>query len=272
VKDGSLEAALTVKDFHHHISGPEGAPWVIFLHGLFGFGANWRKVTPSFEKNYRVLLIDQRGHGRSVKPASGHYRPEDYASDLLLFYEEYGVKRAHIVGHSMGGRNALCFATTYPERVEKLVIEDIGPDARPEQVKKMRALLESVPVPFKSKLEAKTFLLNQFEDPRLGQYFYSNLAALENGQVTWIFDVEDMIETIKEGRSHDRWNEWFALQRPTLLVRGQDSDELDVETYQKMLHTSRVAQGVVIPHAGHWVHADQPEEFTQAVLKFLRGR
>lgn len=260
-----------ISDFHHNISGKEGAPWVIFLHGLLGYGANWRRITPHFEDKYRVLLFDQRGHGRSMKPGTGHYRPEDYASDVLFLMDHFDISQALLVGHSMGGRNALCFTTAYPERVKKLVIEDIGPEAQPDSLANMRELLESVPVPFKNKFEAKSFLLSEFKEAKLGQYLYSNLIETEDGKITWQFSVADMLETIREGRTSDRWNEWHAVQCPVLIIRGENSDELSREVYERMLHESRVAQGIEIKGTGHWVHFEKPDEFARDVLKFFES-
>src|SRR5690606_32763910 len=108
-----------------------------------------------------ILTYDQRGHGRSFKPESG-YSPEDYANDLEKILNELGWERIHLVGHSMGGRNALSFASRFPQRVISLVIEDISPESNPGDVARYEKLLNRVPTPFQSKKDAKDFLLNDF--------------------------------------------------------------------------------------------------------------
>src|SRR5512135_2152018 len=96
-------------NFSYQVLGNEKGAKVVFLHGLMGSGVNWRKIAQSLEADYQVLIFDQRGHGRSFQPSSG-YAPEDYANDLALILEELRWEKILLVGHSMGGRNALHFA------------------------------------------------------------------------------------------------------------------------------------------------------------------
>lgn len=116
-----------LENFNYSITGQGNeAPKLVFLHGVMGFGLNWRTITKVFDPYFRCLVYDQRGHGRSFHPESG-YAPEDYANDLEQILEELSWNKISLVGHSMGGRNALEFAHRFSARVEKLVIEDIGP-------------------------------------------------------------------------------------------------------------------------------------------------
>src|SRR4051812_15499994 len=111
---------MKLQDFHFlHSSAGSDRPWIVFLHGLLGSAANWRRVTPLFSKNYNVLALDQRGHGKSFKPTKG-FTPKDFARDLKFIFDELKIPKAIVVGHSMGGRNAIAFAALYPELVTKL--------------------------------------------------------------------------------------------------------------------------------------------------------
>ncbi len=80
-----------------------------------------------------------------------------------------------------------------------------------------------------------------------------------------------MIESVKAGRNRDRWDEVESLSMPTLLVRGENSQELSRENYHKMLDLNEVLRGVEIPQAGHWVHSDQPQAFLDAIKSFVGG-
>lgn len=224
----------------------------------------------------RVLVYDQRGHGKSWKPLTG-YAAEDYADDLYLITQELGWERFILVGHSMGGRNALQFASRFPEKVEKLIIEDIGPEGDPTAPDYYRWLLGLVPTPFENKLAAKEFFMNQFkplvrgrtENPEtLGQYLYSNILETPEGKADWRFSKEAMITTVVQGRAKDRWQELRNLPMPTLIIRGEQSKELSQDVYRQMLVSNPRIQGVEISNAGHWVHSDQPEEFLMAIRKF----
>jgi esterase len=117
------------QQLYHRVLGPEfrkGGPIpIVFLHGLMGFAANWGKIWPYFQENHPILVLDQRGHGRSAKPANG-YSPTDYAQDLQALLANLGWEEIHIVGHSMGGRVALRFASLYPEKTKSLTLEDSG--------------------------------------------------------------------------------------------------------------------------------------------------
>jgi pimeloyl-ACP methyl ester carboxylesterase len=254
--------------FHYQIYGNNNHPKLVFLHGLMGFGANWRKIVSSLEDSFHILTFDQRGHGRSMKPPTG-YAPEDYAHDLLEILNVLGWQKINLVGHSMGGRNAISFASQFPHRVISLVIEDIGPTSDPNDVSRYQNLLGKVPTPFSSKKEAKEFLLNDFGDPVMGNYFYSNLVENDEGLVDWRFSKEGILESVRMGRKEDRWKEVQYLAMPTLLIRGENSTELSQETYEKMLQINKKIEGVVIAQSGHWVHFDQPEKFTQKLKEFL---
>lgn len=176
-----------LENFNYLLLGQptEKAP-LVFLHGLMGYALNWKRIADAFKGTRQVLIYDQRGHGKSFQPEEG-YAPEDYANDLMLILEELNWKIIDLIGHSMGGRNALNFASRFGYYVRKLVIEDIGPVVEEGSAERIKRLIELVPVPFVSKLEAKNFFMNQFprlvpdnhQAKTLGQYFYSNLVEKE---------------------------------------------------------------------------------------------
>lgn len=279
VKFCGIKGAMTFTElFHMQITGPEtGRKWV-FLHGLMGFGANWRKVVSALEPTERVLVYDQRGHGRSQKPPSG-YAPEDYSGDLWKITEELGWQQFILVGHSMGGRNALNFAHRFPQKVMKLVVEDIGPEASPNAVDYYKMLLDAVPTPFASRDEARAFFQNQFRQKLqtrenievLAQFFYANMEDKPDGSVNWRFSKEAILESVEAGRREDRWDEVQQLRVPTLWVHGEKSKELSRENFEKVLQCNPMITGVEIPNAGHWVHSEQPHAFTKALQDFVGG-
>ncbi|MGE3973871.1 MAG: alpha/beta fold hydrolase [Bdellovibrionales bacterium] len=257
-----------LEQFHHSIYGLESSPKLVFLHGLMGFAGNWRRITPAFEKDFQILTYDQRGHGRSFKP-SGGYRPEDYADDLAKILEELGWEKIHLVGHSMGGRNAQNFAARFPQRVVKLVIEDIGPDTSEAAVQKIVDIIERAPTPFTDKVMAKDFFYNNYKDVSLGAYLYSNIEEKPNKTFDWRFSKEAILESVRLGRAQERWDELKSLKMPTLLIRGEKSEELPRDVYEKALTVNPLVKGVEIAGSGHWVHFDKPDEFIQALKKFF---
>ncbi len=258
-----------LQHFHYQITGNEQGPKLVFLHGLMGAGHNWRRIVPDFEPNYHILTYDQRGHGRSFQPSEG-YAPEDFAEDLRQILNELGWERVYLVGHSLGGRNALNFASHSPDRVLKLVLVDIGPELSPESDQQIHHIISSVPTPFSSREEAKSFLLQSYPEA-LAQYLYTNIEKKkDSGLYDWRFFKQGILQALEQGRAQSRWEEVVALQMPTLLVRGEVSETLPLDVYQRMLEANHLIRGVEIPGAGHWVHADQPEEFSRLLGQFLQ--
>lgn len=268
-----------IENFNFSLTGPTNSKKWVFLHGLMGYAANWRKIIYHLEKNDQCLAYDQRGHGRSFKPESG-YAPENYADDLLEITKNLAFDKFILVGHSMGGRNALNFAYRFPEKVQCLIIEDIGPEADASASNYYFKLLDSIPTPFTGREDAKSFFKNEFynlgtireKTELLANYLYSNLEEKEDGSWDWRFSKNAIIESMKVGRSSDRWNEIQGLKMPTLFIRGENSKEFSRQTFEKVLQANPKIEGIEIPSAGHWVHADQPKLFLEAITDFVNRK
>jgi esterase len=268
----------TLEKFHYQITGPENAPKLVFLHGVMGFAANFRRIAKAFETEFQVLVYDQRGHGRSFQPASG-YTPEEYASDLKEILMELGWERITLVGHSMGGRVAFHFAHLHPQAVTRLVIEDIGPSMHPTGASLVLRMLDAVPVPFPSKREAKQWFDTEFmrlfaaerQKEGLAAYLYANLIENDLKEAVWRFSEAGVRESVASGRAVERWDDIRDLAMPTLLVRGELSRDLPRELFEEVLSVNRQIEGVEIKGSGHWVHSDQPDLFIQVLQRFFRG-
>jgi pimeloyl-ACP methyl ester carboxylesterase len=267
-------------NFHLHVTGPQAdaasAPKLVFLHGVMGFAANWRRIARAFENEYQVLTYDQRGHGRSFHPAVG-YSATDYADDLGKILDELKWDKITLVGHSMGGRAAYDFASRFPQRVTRLVIEDIGPNMHPTNASLVTRMLDVVPVPFPSKREAKhwfdTRFMELFHDEgrkeALAAYLYANITENEKREAVWRFFEPGIRESIEQGRAMNGWEEIQSLSMPTLLIRGEFSRDLPRDLFDRMLAENPVIKGVEIPDSGHWIHSDQPELFIDALRTFF---
>jgi pimeloyl-ACP methyl ester carboxylesterase len=259
---------------YHRLHQPEngaasrGLP-LVFLHGLMGFSANWGKIWPRFQDR-QVLVYDQRGHGRSPKPATG-YAPTDYAEDLKGLLDHLGWKKCHIVGHSMGGRVALRFCSLFPELAATLTMEDSGAAAFPERVQWIQNLLGSVPTPFHEREVAKKFFVSRFaHDPLTGSFLHANLETRPDGTLDWRFHAPGMIETVRTGRATDAMAEFASLRAPTLLLRGAESTEFPAEEAARMAAARKNVELVTVEGAGHYVHAEQPAKFSEALGEFIR--
>ena len=262
--------------FHYQITGNREGHKLVFLHGLMGSAANWRRIATAFEDQFQVLAFDQRGHGRSFQPPDG-YHPRDYAQDLARILDDLCWQQVALVGHSMGGRNALEFALHFAQRVKCLVIEDIGPEASVEAMLRIERLLEAVPTPFVSRQEMRRFFEEEYphriawypQPQVVSRFLQANIEQKSDSTQDWRFSKPGILKSLREGRKEDRWDALANLHMPVLIVRGESSRDLERQTFERMKKTLPTAQAVEIPGAGHWVHFDQPEAFIQALKGFF---
>jgi esterase len=251
---------------------------------MMGYSANWRRIARHFEDRFRVLVYDSRGHGRSVhadqssiSSAVEAYSPDRLAEDLKGILDDLGWNHVNVVGHSMGGRVAYTFAAAHPSRVEKLVIVDIGPDQSPNSGSTAVRILDQVPVPFRSRAEAKAWFENDlpkvFSDvpnaPALGAWLYANITEDSSGRAVWRFDAEGIRWAAISAREHQGWDTIRSLRVPTLLIRGELSRDLPRSEFDRMLTENSWIEGVEIPNAGHWVHSEAFQPFVGALDTFL---
>jgi esterase len=259
--------------FNYQIYGHDDNPKLVFLHGLMGFASNWRSIAREFESSYQILLYDQRGHGKSFKPSSG-YGTAEYAQDLITILDELGWDRCHLVGHSMGGRVAVETAHLYPERVEKLVIADIGPVSDMQSMTAIEEKINGVPVPFENRNAARSYFdnvfLQRYHSETLKQFFYANLEEKVDRTFDWKFSKHGILETIWKARAVQQWRQFESLNMPTLLLRGQLSDDLPEELYEEILQRNPKIIGKVISGAGHWIHAEEPQLVVRAIDDFFK--
>ncbi|MCB9073794.1 MAG: alpha/beta hydrolase [Bdellovibrionaceae bacterium] len=258
--------------FNYQIHGQDANPKVVFLHGLMGFASNWRGVARHFESRFQVLLYDQRGHGKSPQPTTG-YSIAEYAQDFVTILDGLGWEKASLVGHSMGGRVAIEVASRFPQRIEKLVVVDIGPVSDIRSMTAIEEKINSVPVPFASRDEARTFFdtefLQKYKNETLKQFFYANIEQKANGEFTWKFSRPGILETLWKARTLNQWPQVEALTVPTLWIRGEKSADLPQDLFEEILRRNLHILGVEVPGAGHWVHADKPQETIEALADFL---
>jgi pimeloyl-ACP methyl ester carboxylesterase len=244
----------------------KGHPLII-LHGLFGSLDNWRTLSKVFSRSFQVFALDQRNHGRS--PHSVEFTYPAMAEDLREFMEEQELPSAHLLGHSMGGKTAMVFALTYPELVDKLIVVDIAPKAYARGHDDIFDALFSLNVASsKSRQEADTALAKKIPDLTLRQFLLKNLERDDAGAFRWRIGLEEIYQGYPDLIKALDWSHQ-QFSQPTLFIKGANSDyikESDTPTIKAMFPQARV---VALPNAGHWAHAEKPQEFARIVLDFL---
>ena len=257
-----------------------GIPFVI-IHGLYGSSDNWLTVAKKLSSGYQVFMIDQRNHGRS--PNSGDHSYEALKNDLAEFFEQHQIKKAVVMGHSMGGKTAMCFAADYPELIERLIVVDIAPkdyfllnDQNQYYIHNniLRAMLEIDFSKIETRKQIDDFLLEHIDSVQIVQFLLKNAHLnKETHQFEWRLNVPVLYENLDEiiKGVNARWfdDRLPIYNYPVLFIKGADSNYIVPEDYPSIYRIYPEAEIVEIPDAGHWLHAEQPQLFMETVWKFL---
>lgn len=238
---------------------------MVIIHGLFGSLDNWATLAKGFAKDYTVYIVDQRNHGKSPHAAVHDYT--HMAEDLKEFMDDHSISSAFIVGHSMGGKTAMQFATMYPNRIEKLCIVDIGPKYYPPHHQEIvDALVGVVFDQVSTRKEVEDQLQVTISNVGIRLFLMKNLTRTTEGGYRWKMNLPVIvkhIENIGEGLAKD-----VTYDGETLFIRGEKSDYILDDDFAHIIEQFPVAKLITIPNAGHWVHAEQPKLLFEEVLKF----
>jgi len=243
----------------------EGFPLII-LHGFLGSSDNWQVASNRLAERYKVYSLDLRNHGSS--PHSDIMNYTVMSEDVCDFMDDCGLSSSFVLGHSMGGKVAMQFATEFPNKVETLIVVDIAPKTyQPSHRPMLNALLSLDLKIYKSFGEVDAALAAAIPDASLRQFLLKNLTRDKDGRLTWKIDLE-AIE-----RNYDYLAAAIAprqkFNRPACFIRGGRSDYIPDDDISLIRKTFPQAEIKTIPNAGHWVHADAPEEFLKIVTDFL---
>ncbi len=251
-----------------HSGADDGMP-ICFLHGGAAHAHWFDAVIPRLQRGCRVISLDQRGHGESDWPSPPAYATENFASDLQRLMDQLGWPRMALVGHSMGGHNAMAFAAWHPERVAALVIVDARPHLPADRVQHMRERGRRAPRVHASEDAAvAAFRLLPPEtvaDPELLAHVARMGLTRTDGGFRLRFDPA----CYAERRPVDCRPLLPRITAPTLIVRGEHSIVLPLDMAAAMLQTIPNAELFEIPGAYHHVTLDAPEPFSAALDDFL---
>ena len=251
---------------HSKIIG-NGAPLII-LHGYFGNGDNWKTIANELAKTFEVHLVDQRNHGRSFHADVFDY--EEMVKDLQHYITHYQLEQLILIGHSMGGKVAMLYATDYPESVRGLIVADISPKMYPPHHHDILDALNSIDFSIHSSRKLVDEKLKEFI-PEVGvrQFLMKNIYWKEKGQLDFRFNVQSLTENTHEvGAALPSFN---VFEGSTLFLKGENSGYISTDDTSLIKAHFPAANILVIPKAGHWLHAENPVAFLQETLLFLAG-
>lgn len=250
---------------HAQILG-DGPPLVV-LHGLFGSGTNWRSFARSLSDRWQIHLVDLRNHGQSAHADRMTY-PE-MAADLAAYLDGQDIQSATLLGHSMGGKVAMRLTLESPARVKRLVVVDIAPlHSDHDHLPVLNAMQALDPGTIERRDQAAEALEKGIPDPGLRQFLLQNLVAADGGY-RWRINLDAIrrnLDALQDFPLDDLGGDY---QGPALFVRGQLSDYVPDSALTRVRELFPGTDIVTIENAGHWVHAERPAAFLEAVEPFL---
>ncbi len=244
----------------------EGPP-VIILHGLFGMLDNWQSFGKKLASHFQVFLVDQRDHGKSPHTESFSYF--ELAEDLKCFLVLMSLTNVKLIGHSMGGKTIIEFASRYPNLIDKMLVVDMGIKAYNGGHETLIEALLSLPLTeIQTRKEADDFLSQKITSLPVRQFLMKNLSRTPEGRYRWKMNLELLHREYSSLMSHSLVNH-DPIFTDTLFVRGGSSDYIideDLEDIRAVFPRSEVK---TIQNVGHWIHAEDPESLIKIVGAFF---
>ncbi|XP_007518021.1 protein ABHD11 isoform X2 [Erinaceus europaeus] len=255
------------------LDGEATLPALVFLHGLFGCKNNFNSIAKSLAQRTgrRVLTVDARNHGDS--PHSPDMSYEAMSQDLQDLLPHLDLGPCVLIGHSMGGKTAMLLALQRPELVERLIAVDISPKETttvsdfPHYMAAMKAIHIPDEVPrSRARKLAEDQLRPVIQDVSVRQFLLTNLVEVD-GHFLWRVNLEALAQHVDKIMTFPWRRESYP--GPTLFLLGGNSGFVPPSHHPEIRRLFPRAQMQTVPNAGHWVHADCPQDFMAAIQGFL---
>ncbi|MEE8336722.1 MAG: alpha/beta hydrolase [Dehalococcoidia bacterium] len=253
---------------------------LILLHGFAETKRIWEEVGQELAREYRVIALDQRGHGSSASAPDNDYSRATQVEDLEAVITTLGLRTVTLVGHAMGGANAICYAAEHPDVVTALVIIETAPEVLRTGMERLRKLT-SGPSEFTSLDEVMDLYRESYPESnteQLERRVRGSIVATDDGAYTWAFDRAFRDSRMRppepdpgQRRLNDLWDCVDRVQCPVMIVRGAETDMLTPEAIQRVQRRIIGSRVSLIEGAGHWVPTDQPSSLSLNIREFLQN-
>jgi pimeloyl-ACP methyl ester carboxylesterase len=244
----------------------EGSP-IVILHGLFGSARNWASFAKSLAATHRVYALDLRNHGNSPWSSAMSYR--EMAEDVHDFIVRHGLAGAAVLGHSMGGKTAMVLALHHGDLVGALCVVDIAPVAYDHTHQPFIAAMQAVDLTAATRRsQVDEQLKPAIEETMLRSFLLQNLITRE-GALAWRINLAALAANMAALTGFPAEIEGQAYGGPSLFTVGANSEYVLSDHHEAIQQLFPAAEIHVIPEAGHWVHAEQPDALRTRVKTFL---
>jgi pimeloyl-ACP methyl ester carboxylesterase len=262
---------------HYLDFGNRDKPPLVCIHGLSGNGHNFDALAHHLENDHHVISIDVRGRGDSQWGPADDYNHAVYTSDLAVLIDQLQFPTVTLIGTSMGGAIAMLYAGGYPERIERIVLNDIGPEVDPRGIRRITDYMSTAPTEFGSLAQVGDYyrenypLMRQMPEPALLEFVRWAVTPSQHGTLRWKLDpaIRNVPRSGSGARPLDMWVPYARITAPVLVIRGADSDILSRATASRMCAVLPELTTVVeVPGVGHAPSLLEPEALT-AIKQFL---
>jgi len=220
-------------------------------------------------ERFTTTAVDQRGHGLSDKPETG-YEANDYAEDIASLIRTLDAGPAILIGHSLGARNSVTAAASYPDLVRSVVAIDFTPYIEPEVFDALESRVNAGDQLFRDADAVEAYLTGRYPNipaPAIRVRAASAYGAVEGG-LRPLASPEAMAQTAKGLRS-DLVPAYRDVKRPVLIVRGEASKLVSAAALAKTSRLRPDLPVVVVPDADHYVNEVSPEITLRAITNFI---
>jgi pimeloyl-ACP methyl ester carboxylesterase len=267
--------------FHYREWGdPRTKHAIVMLHGYAETSETWAECALDLAREFRVIAIDLRGHGQSERAADLDYTRATQVEDLEGLIEHMGLRSVTLVGHSMGGANAICYAAEHPELVTALVLIETAPEVLRsgiESLRRLTATADEFPT-IEDAIQAFRPYFPYATTEQVERRVHAALRPNEDGVYVWDFDSIFRDPTSRppepdpgQRRLSDLWDCVDRVQCPTMIVRGSETEMLTPEAIQRLHRRIPGSRVSLIEDAGHAVPTDQPGALALNVREFLQS-
>jgi esterase len=243
-------------------------PHVVILHGVFGSADNWMTFQKELANyGYQVWAFDARNHGQS--PWADAFSYDLMAADLKNFLEQHAIENPTIIGHSMGGKTLLTFLASHQNLLNKAIVVDIAPKYYPTHHDHILQAFNKINLfLYTSRADVEAAFAAFVPGFGERQFLLKNLTRVD-GAFTWRINHAVIGREIYQIGSEILFDKPNNI--PTLFIRGELSNYIEDSDIATIKQSFKDVHFKGIPDAGHWVQAEQPVAFLEAVLKFLKG-
>ena len=245
-----------------------GAATVLCLHGLTRNSRDFEDLAPHLQHRYRVIVPDLRGRGLSARDTNPqNYQPATYVQDVLALMDIVDAAQVTVIGTSLGGLLAMMLGVGYRDRIAGIVLNDIGPEADPAGIERIKGYAGRLPPP-KDWSDAIAQTRTMFGDawPNLSEQGWSRIVRRgfsEDASGAIRVDADPMIGEMLRAApaaTANLWPFWNVLRGiPMLAIRGARSDILSAATFARMKAEIPDLTQLEVAQRGHVPLLDEPE-------------